>query len=86
MNIADFHRLNRAAKSIEADACQTYYSTVDRYGRDVAGALLIMFMRRSLNTDDQWPASDEIDEKIIEVLKNNKILLGEVALKNETFQ
>lgn len=70
----DFLRLNRAAKSIETDACEAYYSTQEKFGSDVAGALCILFLRMRLNPKQQWPAPEGVEEKIAVILRDKGIL------------
>ena len=74
MRIDDFERFNAAAKRIEADACEGYFSTTSRYGSEVAGAMLTLYLRLQLNPEQRWPAPDDIETKIAEVLKEYGIL------------
>lgn len=76
MDNNDFQRFNRAAKSIEADACEAYHTVKNRFGADVAGALVVLYLRLKFNPEEQWPAPDGVEGQVEEVLKNQGILTG----------
>lgn len=64
-------RFHAATKIIEADGCEGYFSCRERFGADVAGAVLVMFLRLRLNPDEQWPAPEDLPEKVNEVMRKS---------------
>lgn len=74
MILEDFYRLNYASKSIETDACEAYFTTKERYGSDVANALIILYLRLQFNPNNQYPAPDDVNDKVLKILRENGIL------------
>ena len=61
----DLARFQRAAKIIEDDLDEGYYSCRDQFGPEIAGALLVAELRRIFNDKPlQWPPPDELVEKV----------------------
>jgi ssDNA-binding Zn-finger/Zn-ribbon topoisomerase 1 len=73
-NLAKFHA---AAKMIEADACQGIRTCTNKYGEDIAGALLIGYLRAQLGSLERWPADPEIDKKVNDILKQEGVIAEE---------
>lgn len=61
-------RFHQAAKMIETDGVEAYHSVSQRFGSDVATALLIAFIRRNHGSTDAYPPRENI------VQKTNKVL------------
>lgn len=70
--LTQFHE---AAKMIEADGIEAYYSVCERFGEDIAGALLIAHLRRAWGSmKGGWPPSPELVEEVNRVLREDGIL------------
>lgn len=63
--LASYHE---AAKMIETDGVEAYHTVSERFGSDVAGALLVAFIRRNHGSMDTFPAREDIIIKTDEVL------------------
>jgi len=70
-------RLHTAAKIIEADGVHGYTTCRERYGEEIANALIIAFLRRNLNPKDEWPEPETLIEEV------NKVLLGEKIMEQK---
>lgn len=69
MSLFDVEKYHAAAKMIEADGCEAYFSCCQKFGKDIAGAALVMCLRLSLNPDQQWPAPDDLMDRVNEVMQ-----------------
>ncbi|MHA2427582.1 MAG: hypothetical protein ACXADB_06130 [Candidatus Hermodarchaeia archaeon] len=67
-------RFNAAAKMIELDAEEAFHTCCDRFGFDVAGMLLVAFLRRSYGSMDSYPSSDDVLDKVRTHLREAGIL------------
>lgn len=65
----DFEQFNHAAKMIEADGTQAYWSCRDKYGEKVANALIIAWLRSRFNDKpDQYPPPEDLPKKVAKAL------------------
>ena len=61
----DAARYHTAAKMIEADLDEAYFTCRQKYGAEVAGVLLVAKLRQQLNSNpDQWPPPEDLIEKV----------------------
>jgi len=60
----DLARFNKAAKLIEYDADQGYRTCCQRYGKEVAGALLVAFFRRCFGSMEAFPTPDHVEPQV----------------------
>lgn len=74
MNQFDVKRFHNAAKMIENDLTEAYYSCRMKYGSDVAGVLLVSILRNNFNPKDKWPVDDSLEEKVNQFLIEKGIL------------
>jgi len=65
---AELDRFHSAAKSIEYDGIEAIVSCSKKYGRDVAGALLIAFLRRSFGSMEHYQTPDWVVKKVNDFL------------------
>ncbi len=65
---------HEAAKMIETDGVEAYHTVSERFGSDVAGALLVAFIRRNLGSMDTFPAREEITAETDQVLLENRLI------------
>lgn len=72
----DVTRFFHAARVIEDDMEEGYYFCRDKYGPEVAGALLIAALRVKFNDNpNQWPPKEaELDAKVREFLTDENLL------------
>jgi hypothetical protein len=70
---SDFNRLNLAAKSIELDCCEAFHTVSERYGKDVAGALVILYLRLQANPHGLLP-TDGTSDRVAEVMRGAGVL------------
>lgn len=61
---SDLDRLHDAAKMIEYDGVEAYYTCVERYGEDIANALIIAFLRRAEGGGEDYPEREGLREKV----------------------
>jgi hypothetical protein len=71
---SDLERFHQAAKIIEIDAEQGYLTCRDRFGYEIATALLVAFYRREFGSMDGYPPRDEVIDKTNELLKEHKMI------------
>lgn len=76
MTEAEVVMYHHAAKSIEADGCGAYWTVRTLYGENVAGALLVLFLRMEMGKG-QWPPADDLIERVNAVLEEDHILKKE---------
>ena len=62
--VEDLARFHAAAKLIEYDAAEAIRTCSERFGRDIAGALLVAFLRRSFGSLDTFPTPEGVVEKV----------------------
>ena len=71
----DLDRYHTAARMIEDDMDEAYFSCRRRFGADAAGLLLVALLRQKMNDKpDQWPPPDDLREKVNKVLKDKGLL------------
>jgi hypothetical protein len=71
----DAARYHRAARMIEDDAEQAYFTVRRLFGPDVAGVLLVMYMRQKLNKHpDQWPPPEDLIEEVNNFLREKGLM------------
>jgi hypothetical protein len=56
-------RWHHAAKLIEVDGVNAYWACRERYGEDIANVLIIAFLRRNFNPNEQFPIPEEVTKK-----------------------
>lgn len=72
----DLARYMRAARMIEDDLHEAYFSCRETFGPEIAGALLVAELRRKFNDKpDQWPPPEEVNEKVQKFLEEKKLLM-----------
>ena len=69
----DVKRFHAAARIIEIDGTEGYFSCCERFGSEIAGMALVAWLRAK-NGTDYWPREELIDEV-------NKILREEGRLE-----
>jgi len=68
-------RLNAAAKIIEYDGFEGYWTVRSKYGENIANALIIAWLRTKLNDKpDQYPCPDDLEEKVMVRLREKGLL------------
>lgn len=71
----DFARFFHAARMIEDDLDQAYFSCREKYGPEIAGALLVAELRRKYNDKpDQWPPPEDLAGKVKAFLVSKNLL------------
>lgn len=71
----DLVRFHAAARMVEDDLDEAYFSCRRAYGADVAGALLVAALRRALNVNpDQWPPPEDLRERVNDRLREIGLL------------
>lgn len=68
-------RLHAAAKIIEYDGFDGYKTVRNRYGENIANALIVSWLRRQLNpVPNQYPCPEDLEEKVNQKLKEKGLL------------
>ena len=75
MTEAQTEKFHQAAKMIESDGVEAYQTVYRRFGKDIAGAVLVAFLRSQFSVNEGWPVSEEVREKTNGVLRENGILV-----------
>jgi hypothetical protein len=66
----DLRRFHEAARMVELDGVEAYFSLEHRFGREVAGMLVVLFLRlRFGSAESTAPLSDEAMAKIENILR-----------------
>lgn len=65
---------HEAAKMIETDGVEAYHTVSERFGSDVAGVLLVAFIRRNQGSMDTFPAREDIVIKTDEILSKHGLV------------
>ena len=74
----DAERYHSAARMIEDDMCEAYFSCRHKYGPDVAGVLLVALLRQQFNDHKgQWPPPEDLTEKVNKFLVEKGLLIGD---------
>lgn len=60
----DLARFHRAARMIEDDLHEAYYSCRRKFGPEIAGVLLVAALRNNFNSKDKWPPDDSLIDKV----------------------
>ena len=71
LSLAD---IQTAAKMIEIDGNEAYYSVRERYGEDMANILLVTHLRRFYGSLDRCPPDSAIDTKVNEMMMMRELL------------
>ena len=71
---ADISRFHAAAKFIEYDMEEAYWTVRERFGADIAGALLVSALRKHFGSLETFPARDEVVMKVDKYLHDKKLL------------
>ena len=62
------NRFHKAARMIELDGAEGYFTCRDKFGADVAGMALIMWARCHIgHTKDEYPSAEVHEQRIDEV-------------------
>lgn len=69
----EVEKLHDAAKIIEYDGAQGYYACVEKFGVQIANAMLVAFLRRSFGPVS-FPEQEGLREKVNEHLASVGIL------------
>lgn len=77
LEASDINKYHAASKMIEADGVEAYYTACERFGKELATAMLIMYLRDQFNPKQLWPAPEGIEEKINELLREKGIYPSE---------
>lgn len=70
MTIEDVRKYHRAAKMIELDGTEVYFSCCERYGKDIAGVALVTWLRSQLNEWHEW-LTDLLSQRVNQVLQES---------------
>lgn len=73
-NSKDLERYHAAVKIIEADACEGIRTCTEKFGKDVAGALLVAYLRFNLGSSDRFPPDPKIVVKVNDILKEEGLM------------
>lgn len=77
----DLAKMHHASKIIEMDGFQGYYTCVERYGRVVANAVLMTWLRQQHNPKGQYPPPADMEGKIKKAIADNNLLYRAVRMK-----
>lgn len=61
-------RFHQAAKMIETDGVEAYHLVSQKFGSDIAAALLIAFIRHNNGSMDTYPPREDVVQKTNQVL------------------
>jgi len=70
MRLDDAERFHQAAKMIEDDGCEGYFSCCQKFGREVAGTALVMWLRLQKNPNYCWPAPEGLPEEVNKIMQD----------------
>jgi hypothetical protein len=74
INPGDVHVFHAAAKLIEHDGDEGYFTCAQRYGYTVAASLLVAHLRRAFGAGQTYPTSPDVEEKVnAELLRLGKM-------------
>ena len=68
-----------AAKMIETDGIEAYHTVSERFGNDIASALLIAHIRRNLGSMDTFPAKEEVVSQTNEILNKHGLVSEQIS-------
>ena len=72
----DAARFHAAARMMEDDLNEAYFTCRQKYGSEVAGVLLVALLREKLNNaKDQWPPPEDLIEKVNNFLVDKGLML-----------
>jgi len=71
----DLEIFHAAAKMIEADGVEAYFSCAKRFGFLVAGAVLVTYLRAKTIDPNRWP-DDTVQGKVDQILQSTGRLQG----------
>ena len=67
-------QIQTAARMIEHDGVECFHVVKERFGEDVALALVIACLRREFGGGKSYPSDPSIDAKVVEFLKKEHII------------
>lgn len=67
-NITQYHQ---AAKIIETDGCEGYFTCQERFGTDIAATALVTWLRAIYNKADSWPEPEDLIEKVNNIIRES---------------
>lgn len=71
----DAARYHHAARMLDDDHEGAYFTTRQKYGPDVAAAVLIAILRAKLNKNPgQWPPPEDLEEKVNNYLRDKGLM------------
>lgn len=71
----DVMRWQKACRMIEDDHEQAYFTCREKYGPDIAGALLVMILRQKFNKNlNQWPPPEDLVGEVNDFLREKGLL------------
>ena len=71
----DAARFHAAARMIEDDLHEAYFTCRQKYGSEVAGVLLVAMLREKLNkAKGQWPPPEDLVDKVNEFLVEHGLM------------
>lgn len=79
----EIERFHAAAKMIEADGVDAIQTCTRRFGKDIAGALLVAFIRKSEGSMDSWPAPDHVVPNTNAALERHGLVESEPQIPHE---
>jgi hypothetical protein len=69
MSIEDVAKFHAACKIIEVDGVEGYFTCRDRFGADVAGTALVMYLRTCVRIEDRIEDQDELVNAVNDILE-----------------
>jgi len=76
-------RFHAAARMIELDGGEGYFSCRDKFGADIAGAALVMYLRGCQMVFDECPRLGYVDEEFDERVNEGMRELGRLTPKDQ---
>lgn len=74
IEVIDLPRYHHACKLIEVDGVHGYRTCRERYGTEIANALLVAFFRRCHSSEEQYPPPDSLETDVANALKDAGLL------------
>lgn len=76
--VEEAERFHAACKMIELDGCEGYFACRERFGSDVAGAVLVMWLRTRLYKENEY---DKTKAKVNQVLEEAGRLKNTISVE-----
>lgn len=70
----DLRRYHEAAKIIEDDGVYGYRTCCAKFGTEIANFLLVAYLRQVCGSTANWPAPDDIQDQVKQILKDESLL------------